>query len=155
MAKKLKENLFYSYIIYLMEKFRIYCFFEVLEPLCLDGLKSEKVSLLKFRESFNKVSSLNVLRWSGLIYLVGSTDVKEFCVTLQNLIKSTPNVVFYHIYFERTRMVFGEFLMLFVNKLTVYIRIVKLLSLWSFFVCSYRILIRNLTGLLLLKICQQ
>lgn len=153
--KFLKETLFYNYILYLIGKLRIYCFFEVLEPLSIDSLKTEKVSILKFRESFNNFMSDNNLRWSGFIYLVGSNDIREFCITLQQLIKLTPNLVFYHIYLNQTRMIVGDFLNLFANKFNVYLRILTLLTFWRIVFCFYTVLLRKLTGLVLLKGCQQ
>jgi len=113
--KNSKETLFENYILYLIKTLKIYCLFEILEPVTFEKLNLDQTILLKFRESFgkknpNSTNNFKKVRWSGFIYLLGCNNLRSFCINLEKIFKVTPNIILYHFHFEDTKMIFNEFL---------------------------------------------
>lgn len=157
--KDLKGNLFHNYVLYLVKSLKVFCFFEILEPINFEKLNLDKTVLLKFRETFGKtkfrsITTFNKLRWSGFIYLLGGNDLKAFCISLEKIFKITQNVIFYHFYFQDSKMVINEFFLLLLNKFNLYFRLLQLLFFYNVVLVLYFSLVKKVNNLLLLKTCQ-
>ncbi len=157
--KSIKETLFHNYLLYLIKSLKIYCLFEVLEPVAFEKLNLDETILLKFRESFGKINTnstkdLKRVRWSGFIYLLGCNNLKAFCKNLEKILKVTPNIIFYHFYFQGTKMVINEFLFLLVNKFNINLRLLQLVSFYRIVHVLYFSLFKKVNNLLLLNTCQ-